>query len=136
MKRNYPKNRKKKIPHEQYMDYRKVVARRDDVDCYHMIKTSTWWACKRGRHHGSFHVEKGGDVFTPVARVPAYTGCEFAKVFGYVARITVCHKRPFHYKFVFVSEPMSAAKCLQGEISKHYPNKQNQTGRPPKKHKP
>ncbi len=118
--------RKKKIPHEQYMDYTKVVERGQVLDFYTMVQDKKWWACNsRG---GS--VEKKG--MNGIAKVPAFLGKEYEKVLGYVAAITMANKRPYNYKFVFVRQGFNAAMQLHKALATHYPKNWKKTGRPPK----
>lgn len=126
MRRKYPKNRKKKIPHEQYMEYDKVVRRGQPIDFYIMIYDGeNWWAC----------TEKPGSVFvdnyTAVGIVPAFRGCNYQVVLGYIAAITISNMRPYKYKFVFVKEAFNTAIAIQNVISRHYPNRNStKVGRP------
>lgn len=120
----YPKNRKKKVPHEQYMDYEKVVRRGQTLDRYTMIYDDGWWACSQTP--GSL-MKKGHYA---VAKVPAFRGSAGQRVMGYVAQITVSNKRAYFYKFVFVKEAFCAATALHKAIGGHYAKRWTVLGRP------
>ena len=122
----YPKNRRKKVPHEQYMQYEKVVKRGQTISAYTMVYDNGWWACDKAA--GGKDVFWEGERFRGVARVPAYLGYPLDRVTGYVAVITISHKRPNHYKFVFVKEPV-AAKEIYKPLTSKYRKSWNKVGR-------
>lgn len=104
---NYPKNRKKKIPHEQYRATEKVLNFGQPVDKYFMVYHKGWWACIEG-DKGSARIILNGKQYTKIAKVTAYLGANGDEIFGYYRVYEREHKSASGFYFCFVKEPHPA----------------------------
>jgi hypothetical protein len=118
----YPPNRKKKIPHEQYCAYERVLKKwRKSVEMFTMLRyNKEWWACREGTQWGMRHVEFEGKTYTAMAQLKGFKGHEGDRGAGWVYVVTVNHKRPQLYGVGFLEERYCAAKQIQPLLGKHF----------------
>jgi hypothetical protein len=111
----YPKTRKKKRKHAQFMDYSRVVGdwgfSPSLYYVYHVDDLGAWYACQPDRNFFG-NIEVGGEYFRPVISLPFYNGGNGDVVYGYVGVIHHRNMSIHEGRFVFVKNPMNIGQEL------------------------
>lgn len=104
----YPKKRKKKRKHIQFIDYERVLEDWGFVpSLFYIFPTKeSWWAClPDANFYGNIEVQ--GEYFKPVWPLEFYHGNAGDVVYGYVGVVYYSHGGIHKGKFVFVKNPMN-----------------------------
>lgn len=113
----YPKKRKKKRKHTQFMEYERVLHDWGFIpSMFHIFPVEqgskmTWWAClPDANFYGNIEVQ--GEYFKPVWPLDFYDGSAGDVVYGYIGVVYYSHGAIYQGKFVFMKNPMNAGKDL------------------------
>lgn len=117
-KRFYPKNRKKKRKHIQYMDYDRVIKKwQFTPDMYYIFKIdNVWYACLPDAHFIG-NIIADGEYFRPVHKIDHYNGNNGDAVYGYVGVIYSTNLSMYITRFVFMKNPMNIGSELSYILS-------------------
>lgn len=129
MKRKYPKNRKEKVGHEQYMDFERVLSWGNTIEVGYMVYDDEWFLCRKGAHHGSMNqIEIDGEIYVKVARVRYFLRGNLTRVLTSITKLNVSNMGMDHYRVLFVKDPFLAATALMKVIDLR--KKNPKSGRP------
>ena len=117
----YPKTRKKKRDHTQFMDYERVLDTWGFVPrMYHIFRINNdYWACLAdGNFYGN--IESEGEFFRPVIKLPFWEFGNGAVVYGYIGVISYSSMGIHNGRFIFMKNAMSAAQELSQVVAYKY----------------